>query len=111
MRKRFETEGLGIRETSEGQVSGMVRGGLQFMRPQCRKCPRVVHLSDAAIEPAMTWDEIGAAMGITKQHAFMIYARAMEKLRREFRRSPELYLRLMDELNGRDGCEMVYPKW
>ena len=36
------------------------------------------------VEPAMSFTEIGKALGITKQAAFLTYARAIAKMRRQF---------------------------
>lgn len=49
---------------------------------------RVVHRN---YEPAMTFDEIAVALGSNRRAVFVVYARAMEKIRRQIRKNPQLY--------------------
>jgi len=67
---------------------------------------RVVKLN---YEPAMTFEEIGAALGVDYKTAFVIYARAMEKIRRELRRHADRYVALMQHEEAARGA--AFPDW
>ena len=48
-------------------------------------------------KPARTFDEIAAAMGLTRQTVWHLYARALNKIRRELRRHPRRYDTMLSE--------------
>lgn len=57
----------------------------------------------------MTFEEIAAAMGLNRQTVWMIYARALEKIRREISKNPRSYIALIEHLEPARGP--VYPNW
>lgn len=67
---------------------------------------RVIHLN---YEPAMTFDEIAAAMKLNKQTVWVIYARAVDKIRNALRVRAEQYAELLD--HEETGRGPVYPDW
>jgi len=62
-------------------------------------------------EPAMTFFEIATALGIRKKAVFFHYARAMEKIRREILRHPEVYREIAGLLAMRRREAPVFPDW
>jgi hypothetical protein len=60
-------------------------------------------------EPAMTFDEIAAAMKLNKQTVWVIYARAVDKIRTALRTRAEQYAALLDHEEA--GRGPVYPDW
>lgn len=60
-------------------------------------------------EPAMTFDEIAEALGCNRQTVWVIYARALEKIRRELRRRSEKHRAMIEHQEPERGP--VYPNW
>jgi hypothetical protein len=75
-----------------------------------RKNIRVIHRN---YRPAHTFEEIAKVIGVTPQGAFVIYARALEKIRMSLRSEPRLCQEMCGSaamLDARRG-ETVYPDW
>lgn len=64
---------------------------------------------DLNYEPAMTFEEIAEALGCNKQTVWVIYARALEKIRRELRRRRAKYRALLE--HDEKGSGLTYPNW
>jgi hypothetical protein len=61
-------------------------------------------------QPAMSFEEIAAAMGCRRQTVFVIYARALDKIRRELRRrGQQSYPELLDHTEISRGPAL--PDW
>lgn len=67
---------------------------------------RVIHLN---YEPAMEFNEIAAEMKLSTQAVWMIYARAVDKIRDALRARAEQYAALLDHEEA--GRGPVYPDW
>jgi hypothetical protein len=64
---------------------------------------------DGEYEPAMTFTQIANVLGTSRQNVFVIYSRALEKIRVELRRAPKQYVDLIqhEECFGR----VIFPDW
>jgi DNA-directed RNA polymerase sigma subunit (sigma70/sigma32) len=64
-------------------------------------------------EPAMTFEEIAAAMGCNKQTVWVIYSRALFKLRREFRRKPAVAMAIFGLRQMKEAARdsEIFPDW
>jgi len=62
----------------------------------------------------MTFEEIGAALGMNMQTVFVIYARALHKIRRNLRQRLELRRALLGSLHLAEETRprpQVFPDW
>jgi len=57
--------------------------------------------------PAMSFEEIAAKLGTSKQSVWNTYAVALEKIRRQLRKHPHLYTALLNHDEGAGGD--VFP--
>jgi hypothetical protein len=70
-----------------------------------RKNPLVI--GGAEYTPAMSFAEIGARLGMTKQHVWNTYAIALEKIRRQLRTNPAMFGELLTYREA--DAETTYP--
>jgi predicted DNA-binding protein (UPF0251 family) len=64
-------------------------------------------------EPAMTFEEIAQAMGCNKQTVWVIYSRALFKLRKELRHKPALVKALfgLRQMKEEARNSEIFPDW
>lgn len=60
-------------------------------------------------EPAMSFEEIAAVLGCTKQLVWFLYVQALEKIRCELRKDPKKHRALLAHTELGRGA--AYPDW